>query len=224
MKKFFCAVALFMLFFLLKGSDVSASEKFIMMGDSYSALREGTSYSGESGKLSAAWPDYVIRELQLEEPIVKRMSGYGFIRENRQFITALEAIPDSTEVTCILLVGGVGNDYHASGHGSRSRIEKAMEEFDAAAKRKFPNARILYSAPNWGVKEARRYYCNERAPWYIEKSEALGWQYLYGTEIALRVNSGSLKSVFFNDGIHPTQKGQELLGKALIAAIRLFGS
>lgn len=211
-KRFFAAVFFAAFILLAGGRSVSASVKYIMMGDSYSARRTGTAPN--------AWPDYVMKQLNLDpgEVRVERLSGYGFIRDGRKFVVRLNAIPDSKAVRKIILVGGMGNDYHVEGGGTRSRIENAMERFDEIAARKFPNAVIMYSAPNWGTGAFRQKLCKTRTPWYREKSMALGWQYLRNTEYALRVTHP--ETMFIQDGIHPNKRGQARLGLALSAAIR----
>ncbi len=211
-KRFFAAVFFAAFILLAGGRSVSASVKYIMMGDSYSARRNVTAPN--------AWPDYVMKQLNLNpaEVRVERLSGYGFIRDGRKFVVRLNAIPDSKAVRKIILVGGMGNDYHAEGGGTRSRIENAMERFDEIAARKFPNADIMYSAPNWGTGAFRQKLCRTRTPWYREKSRALGWQYLENTEYSLRVTHP--ETMFLEDGIHPNKRGQARLGLALSAAIR----
>lgn len=200
-------------------ANVSAADRYIMIGDSYSARRSGTNYDGTKEKLTKAWPDYVAEGLSLSGKTIARGNGYGFVVPGRQFITLLNGIKSDKRVTKILVAGGIGNDY-AAARATKSQIRSCMKAFGQKASKKFPNAKILYAGINWGTKESRQSYCRKRAEWYKEISLSLGWTYLTGTENALRLNSSVIKKYFFNDAIHPNRKGQVRIANAMLTQLR----
>lgn len=195
----------------------AANNKYIFMGDSYTCTRSGTTYDNVTEISIKPWPQYVKELLNLTDAKTYGYSGHGFIRPGYQFITRLKNLTADPEVTRFILSGGIGNDYNTSGHGTRQQIEAAIAEVDSEIRKKFPNALIMYSVPNWGISAARQQMILERAPWYIGKAKKLGWRYLENTETILRVSNP--KTLILTDGIHPNQKGMEVLGKAMARAI-----
>lgn len=216
-------------------SAKAAPWTWVMIGDSYSSIRSGINYDGTSETLEMAWPDYLAASLGCNARI-KRMGGHGFCRQGKQFITGLRSFPDNSAVTNIIVVGGIGNDCWCKDskgntvEAGESLVREKMLEFKKEAKKKFPNARIIYTAANWGETKARQEMCIRRAKMYRKIALELGWVYLSEPETALRVPQSQIKTYFFNDnyngkspkwgGIHPNGKGQQLLGMSIASAVR----
>lgn len=234
MKKTFLALAVSMLVLIFAvPAFADAGKTWIMIGDSYASRRTGIRYDGKEETLDAAWPDYLEASIGCKAEKV-RMGGYGFCRTGKQFITGLKSLTylDAKKVTNIIVAGGVTNDCWCKAsdgswkEASESQVRMKMLEFKNTARKMFPNARLIYSAVNWGETKYRQDICTRRAKMYRKIALEQGWVYLEGTENALRVPQSLIKNYFFNDnhilygGFHPNSQGQLLLGRNLAAAVR----
>ena len=235
MKKAFLALVVSMLVLIFAVPVFADAEAtWIMIGDSYASQRKGIRYDGKTETLDAAWPDYLVASIGCKAAI-KRMGGAGFCRPGYQFVEGLKKISLShgEKVTNIIVAGGITNDRYIKRDSNGQWIEASEElvrmkmlEFKRIAKEKFPNARLIYSAVNWGETKFRQDLCTRRAKMYRKIAIEQGWVYLEGTENALRVPQQQIQTYFFKDnhkeygGFHPNAEGQLVLGRALAAAVR----
>lgn len=200
---------------------VPGAPNWIVIGDSYC----------KRGKAGETLSDFLEEELQLTArngSLQKKvMSGSGVARRKRSFIKMLKGIRSDRRVTDILFLGGIFNDRIFS----RERILKSITSLARCARRKFPNARIMYGIGNWCknpsfIKEASRKkfarrYCKdviERIPWYREACKDNGIFFLSGVAGALRGKNNN--RFFLRDGHHPNRVGRKKLAAAIAGSVR----
>lgn len=199
---------------LKKEAVVSTSRKFIMIGDSYGA--RSSSWGG-----NYTWPYQLCKLLGLGEnqAYISAKGGYGFAAKNtggtRYFSDLLRLIDPDPKVTDIIIVGAVGND---SGR-TKTEIQRDFIEITMEVFVRFPNARIIYAAPNIHItnSEAQKLR-DERREWNKSFCMMYGWLYLDGCEQIL-----PQEAIYFRaDGHHPNEAGEEILGKGLVEKLKRY--
>ena len=116
-----------------------ANRKFVFIGDSYG---EGYTYGGDhiNGWLDRIGAVMGLTASQMAQSIA--VGGYGFVGSgtpSKQWINLVNAMTSDSDVTDVCFIGG-GNDIrHASDY---TPLANAITSTIAAAKIKFPNARI----------------------------------------------------------------------------------
>ena len=199
----------------LKGEAVvSTSRKFIMIGDSYGA--RSSSWGG-----NYTWPYQLCKYMGLGKGqcYISAKGGYGFGAKTTAgtgyFSDLLRLIDPDPEVTDIIIVGGIGNDQYRS----KVEIQKGFIDITMEAFVRFPNARIIYAAPNCHISDVEwQSTLDTRRPWYKSFCLTYGWLYLDGCEKIL-----PRESIYFrSDGHHPNMVGEEILGEGLINIVKRY--
>ena len=189
---------------------------YVMIGDSYGTTKDHLAVSvAEDLGLKAAGGDYY----------AFFKGGYGTSKSHgRTYLTLLSKLPDSSAVTDVLFCGGIYNDRRFKKEVITKRITQTIEE----ARRKYPNARIMYAIGNWHSNDyhlytrprARRYQklVLTRISWYKEACRKNGVYFLKNVEKTLRLKNN--QQYFRGDGHHPSKLGIEKLSKAVARSIR----
>ena len=148
--------------------------------------------------------------------------GFGIGEPERNFHTLLMELPASDDVTDVLFFGGIRNDFMCT----KSSVMSAFRRLIIAAKKRYPNARIMYAAGNWQANKSKAYskaqikacqkQLRQRLKWYKEACKKNGVYYL-SIEKTLRKRNN--RKFFAEDGHHPSTKGKKLLSQALAKAI-----
>ena len=192
----------------------STSRRFIMIGDSYGA--RSSSWGG-----NYTWPYQLCKLLGLgkNQAYISAKGGYGFAAESagstRYFSDLLRLIDPDPKVTDIVIVGAVGND---SGR-TKPEIQRDFIAITMEAYVRFPNARIIYAAPNVHITNAESQKGrDERRGWNKSFCMMYGWLYLDGCEQIL-----PREAIYFRaDGHHPNEAGEEILGKGLVEKLKNY--
>ena len=113
-----------LLFVLAGGVTVSAADKrkYVFVGDSYGVVRSGSKYP---------WPKIFQELLNIRKSQVIDVTkgAHGFAKPGKQFITRIRTIPKDPEVTDIIVMGGLGNDWLSGGvvwFGSKAAISLSL--------------------------------------------------------------------------------------------------
>ena len=199
---------------LKKEAVVNTSRKFIMIGDSYGA--RSSSWGG-----NYTWPYQLCKLMGLGEKqaYISAKGGYGFATEltggTRYFSDLLRLIDPDPKVTDIVIVGGVGNDAGRT----KVEIQRGFIDITMEAFVRFPNARIIYAAPNIHISSADAQKSrDERRAWNKSFCMMYGWLYLDGCEKILPA-----EDIYFRaDKHHPNEAGEEILGAGLIEKLKRF--
>ena len=205
------------LMFLLPKSSSATQLKFVVIGDSYSTVRKDV--------VTDPWPEQLRDYLDLPKSryIISRKGGSGFTigKTGKSFIQLVEEAKTSKanawvdpKVTHVLVVGGIGNDLRSS----KTKIKKQFLRFTDIARERFPNAQLLYAAPNWGTETARQEALASRKIYYRKLCGLFGWTYLPKTSSVLK-NKQILAKGFHTDGHHPTQSSVDKIAKTLFQEI-----
>lgn len=201
-------------------AEAVAEERFIMIGDSYSV-------NSANFHVDEAWPTLVEETLGLKGTAFGAtsakakggVSGAGFYSPDNTYLMQLKRAQtrtDASKVTAILIGGGIGNDYRTSG-GRIGSVYTAMKEFNTYLRANFPRATVYYAGYNWGILSSRQKYCSSWCNYYKQYCAEFGWEYLTGSENALR---GYATYFYFNtDNIHPKQSGQYLIANSILRAL-----
>lgn len=199
---------------LKKEAVVSTSRKFIMIGDSYGA--RSSSWGG-----NYTWPYQLCKLMGLGEKqaYISAKGGYGFATRltggTRYFSDLLRLIDPDPTVTDIVIIGGVGNDAGRT----KVEIQKGFIDITMEAFVRFPNARIIYAAPNIHITSADAQRSrDERRAWNKSFCMMYGWLYLDGCEKILPA-----EDIYFReDKHHPNEAGEEILGAGLLEKLKKF--
>ena len=199
---------------LKKEAVLSTSRKFIMIGDSYAA--RSSSWGG-----NYTWPYQLCKYMGLGKGqcYIAAKGGYGFGAKTttgtKYFTDLLRLIAPDPKVTDIIVVGGIGNDQ------SRTKVEiqKGFIDITMEAYVRFPNARIIYAAPNCHISDkVWQSNLDTRRPWYKSFCLTYGWLYLEGCDTILPRET----QYFRGDGHHPNLAGSEVLGEGLINKLKKY--
>ena len=193
-----------------KGAFVGSQEcsftinaKYVMVGDSYA----------RTGIPSKRWPARVAKRLGLPSKCwsVQAADGYGFATGS--FVDLVNNAKRDRRVSDVLIVGGAGNDLPLSIGAVKSGYKRTI----AAARKKWPNARIMHAIPNWYL--GNKWYqstITNRYSLYRLLAITYGVQYL---PKCVRILSGRWDRMF-GDGNHPNAKGAGAIAKAVVKDIR----
>jgi len=179
------------------------SAKFVMVGDSYAI----------TGASSKCWPARVAKRLCLpsERWSVCAENGYGFATGS--FVDLVKYAKRDREVSDVLIIGGAGNDLPLSIDAVKSGYKRTI----AAARKKWPNARIMHAIPNWFLEnDWYQSTITSRYSLYRALAKTYGVQYLPKCEGIL---SGRWDRMF-GDGNHPNAKGADAIAKAVVKDMR----
>ena len=191
---------------------------WLLIGDSYCLGKNGHSLGA-----------YLAEELNLREKggILEAHCHFGSGAANRtsSFLSLLKKADPSRDVTDILFCGGINND---RGY-KREKIELAIRKLAVYARRKYPNARIMYCIGNWYAhpdtlksrqkkRNARNYQkrIRERTPWYRSACRKNGIFFLSSVSKTLRGKQN--RKYFREDGHHPTREARRKLAGAIADA------
>ena len=191
---------LLILFCVMAGDyKTFADDKYVVIGDSYT----GTNY----GQIDLPWPEQLRKELGLSKKnfVISRKGGTGFAT-GFTFKNLLLKVPADPEVTYRIVAGGVGNDLRSD----KQTIRETFIEFNRLARKRFPNAVILYTAPNWAQTRDRRVSIYEALRFYKRLCAQYGWIYMQKTSNTLHTAKG-LAIGFLEDQHHPSQEGHDLI-------------
>ena len=179
------------------------SGKTIIIGDSYTV-----GYTPE-GNITP-WTTNFIKYTGLENVIISANGGASFSTGDNSFLMLLNAVPASTDVKQILVVGGF-NEF-----GSYSEIENGINAFMSVVEARFPSAKVFCAMVAWSVDRTDDPMVQNRLK--IAKSvyntQRKNWRYLTGSDYILHAD-GFLSS----DGFHPNTTGQERLASYLATAV-----
>ena len=207
-------VAAFAVCLMLSGYAEAAEERpvsdryFVFVGDSYAVQRTG---------ITVPWPEVFQDALGIDPShcLYARKGAYGFAKWNHKFIDLIRQLNRNKKVTDVIIMGGIGNDWHCT----TSVIRQHLLEFNIECRRLFPNARIVYGFCNWNTRNADvRAAILNHAPVYKSTAESCGWIYLSGMEKILR----SHPSYFQEDAHHPIQKAQYVIGNKIAELYKLY--
>ncbi|MBP3894543.1 MAG: SGNH/GDSL hydrolase family protein [Atopobiaceae bacterium] len=181
--------------------------KLVLIGDSYAALvpEHGVDYP---------WPEQVRDAWGVPSSSCKifRHGGYGFGVANGHFVDLLSSEPVDPAVTHVLVVGGAGNDRNLPADEALSWYRATLDRL----RELYPNATIMHTITSWDLRDTTyQEKIVKRIPWYQEAADEAGVVYLHGCETALRKHP----ECFLNDGRHPNQEGQQVMGAAIIEAL-----
>lgn len=179
------------------------SGKTIIIGDSYTV-----GYTPD-GNITP-WTTNFIKYTGLKNVIISANGGASFSTGANSFLMLLNAVPSSSDVKQILVVGGF-NEF-----GSYSEIENAINAFMSVVEVRFPNAKVFCAMVAWSVDRTDDPMVQNRLK--IAKSvyntQRKNWRYLTGSDYILHAD-GFLGS----DGFHPNTIGQERLATYLATAV-----
>lgn len=188
------------------GALAKSKSKYVMIGDSYACPRDVKGF--------VPWPELVSKQLGLGKDGFKavRKGGYGFAKSGKDFYSLIIKQPKDEKVTDVLIVGGIGNDRYSS----LLSIQKAYDRTIKLLKKKYPNARIMYSIVNWRPKDLfYQFKIVTRLPFYQGLAKRNGVKYLAGCEKVMRKHP----TWYLRDQIHPNAAGQRLIAQALVTRI-----
>ena len=147
-------------------------------------------------------------------------SGAGF--GNGLFLTKLQTLENTIinkeEITDILVCGGWNDSDVTQTYGTDEMFNTGIENFKNYVKTNYPNARVTIAHISWGNPlMTNNYNIYVQMPVsisrYKEKCNKYGWRYLTGVENILHTYDSSY---WQNDGNHPNQNGETLLGESLV--------
>lgn len=188
-----------------EGSSLSLKgRKFIFIGDSY---QEGWSNDGTAQTIIDSWLDYFISWYgsEFEGYYRNQRGGWGFAKEDCQFITLLQAlentITDKASITDIVVEGGYNDHEWLSG------IDSAILAFKTYAKGLYSNATLWIAPVSRGINQ------------YSEDAAEAHKRYIdsgmkYGYNICGEITRVMLNESYFSpDLVHPTANGYKQICK-----------
>ena len=186
-------------------------KKYLFLGDSYN-----NDYT-QDGSQVQGWSKWVKQYMSLSDTQFKTamQGGAGFALSGiHAFSNLVNIQPNDDEVTDVVICGGY-NDHAAS----ISAIKSGIAACRTLVRSKFPNAELhigfIGNTTNCDIKND----LGLRICWYIEGCEENDCHYLTNVEYALH----HYYEDFGTDGIHPNNKGQQRIAKAIVQAL-LTGS
>lgn len=189
-----------------------ANRKFVFIGDSYG---EGYTYGGDQidGWLDRIGAVMGLSASQMSQSIA--VGGYGFVGSgtpSKQWINLVNAMTADSDVTDVCFIGG-GNDIrHANDY---TPLANAITSTIAAAKTKFPNARIWVGS--CGISFDNIYPDNKLLQLfaiYNDMSTRNGALFMEDIQYVLFNKSAMLPTNHPNDG------GQTLLTAAISSVLK----
>lgn len=196
-----------------KERETLNDRKFIFISDSYGAmtnmLQDVVSYLG----------------LSADQYAIDARNGYSFVGTGTtmRFVdclsVAITSFSDPTEVTDIVVVGGLNDS--ANAYIDTGELLTAMTYFKTYAETNCPNAKIHVGYIGYGdidsVDLAGRDYLKQYITLgrYINYCGQLGFNYMSNIEFTLHAVPDSLMA----DGVHPSTSGAALLSAAIVQGI-----
>ncbi len=186
------------------GSLSLNGRKFIFIGDSY---QEGWTDSSGTTVIIDSWLDYFISWYgsQFDGYYRNEAGGWGFAKENCQFITLLQAlestITDKADITDIVVEGGY-ND-----HAWLSGIDAAILTFKNYAIQTYPNANLWIAPVSRGINQFEA-DADSAHKIYIDSGMK------YGFNICGEITRAMLNESYYStDLVHPTAEGYRQICK-----------
>lgn len=186
-------------------------KKFILIGDSYGTIITGTN--------TVKWTDLFKENLGLaDNQVIQKCVGgarFSTVQGATTFLSLLKQIPDSNEITDIIVCGGY-NDQGVP----ETNITAAVQAFKTYANTHFPNAQISIGFIGTTTNYQYIYNVALAIQSYIYACKTCNIRYLNDVEFSLSIMRNAYIS---NDMIHPNDAGQKVLGYN-IAQSYLYGS
>ncbi len=201
------AAAVFALLFTVS-SGAAVNRKYVLIGDSYT--------TDNHDLIDKPWPEQLRDKLGIPEDrfIISRKGGTGF--GDGTFRKLLLKVPSDDEVTNVIVIGGIANDLRCE----RRDVKVQFAAFSRLVHKRFPNAVLMYGAPNWSRTRSRRLLLLETQKFYKSLCENNGWIFLSRTTNALH-SKELLSQVFLSDRHHPNQLGHDLILAKIYSELKI---
>lgn len=203
--------------------EISNLEKLnmILITDSYGIQNSG-------GSVTTFFPTLIKNHLGLDNNHFRysAQSGAGF--GDGEFLSQLQTIAggmsaeEKSAVTDILVCGGWNDSDKTQSYGTDEAYNTGIDDFDTYIKTTFPNARMNLAMISWGDSKISGAFTapsqmGVALSRYVNSASEKNWRFLKNCEYILHTYEAGIWQA---DGNHPSQGGQNLLGKYIAAAFK----
>lgn len=194
-------------------------DKFIIViGDSYAHANDGT--------ITKFYPEVMRDNLQIPAAKFKWSGNDGAGFGNGRYLTQLQTIYNSLSaderaaVTDVVVCGGWNDTRINLPEGTDEAFAQGIADFNTFIKTNLSKAKVSLGVISWSspliTNNDENYTLIKRAiKRYSSACAKYGWRYLLNTVYILHDYT---PSIWQNDGYHPKQPGQNLLGEYLAEA------
>lgn len=178
--------------------DLLANRQFVVVADSYG---QHNNSDGRNFYVQAFY------ELGITDYYDFKRGGAGFCRtDNTNFLNVLtdyeSAIPDKSEITDIIVVGGANDQVDPS------NIENGISAFMAYVKTNYPNAKVYVTHFSNTISPTYSAYLKQSIDYYIKYCGKYGAGYVANSEWVM-----AKLSHFQSDNVHPSETGIRAMTK-----------